>query len=107
MASRGSLTWCWSSVATMATMRLANRRARAESAMACTLLQLLLRRSGLPNSGRLDLCTELRPLLRRVRLDPALLVMRPHQPAPGGQQLDLHLTGDLAFTGVQHPVHLG
>jgi len=32
--------------------------------------------------------------------------MRADDATSGGQQLELHLTGDLALTAVKHPVHL-
>src|SRR6476620_3793991 len=97
MASRGSLTWCCSSVATMVTMRLASRRARAVSAMVFPPVLGTGYDPG-PAGSRCQ---------RRYSGLSGSFVMRADHPSPGCQQFDLHLVDDLAFAAVQYPLHLG
>src|SRR5690349_6219584 len=102
MSSRGSFTSCWIWVATMLTMRLASRRARAVSTMIETPQQTaarrepgrswktrLLRRRIVPGPARQYLQRWPRTLGRLV------LVVRAVHPSPGGQDLELHLAGHL------------
>ena len=73
----------------MATMRLANRRARAESAIGSSFCLVQFdARAGYASGRR------------------ATVVLRTEHPAMGAQQFDLHLARHLPFAGVEHRLHL-